>query len=514
MKFMQFLSFEITSKCDLGKLHKQCPVTHPERYAHVDTSHTLNDEMILEIARKFYRDYEFRGLVGWHYYNEPLLEKERIFALMYKLREEVPESRFVLWTNGNKIPQDCSEFAIFDQIWISNYFKKDFSRVQKVCPNTNILPGKLDTRLTIGGGKLDLAPCVRPYTEFIVDQHGNVHICCMDWKGKASPGNVYEKPLDEIVAKFQEIRANVSFTSMLPKAPEVCKHCQLRYGKISDFDPRIQREAQMHRDTTNHGHHPARKTAVVFTSYKVPTSRLDEHFRWNDALYRRLGLKVYVVTDQEYPVPDYAECVVYKEPMPVFNLSKTSNFGVQHAVAQGFTVVIKSDVDIVFPDEAMERMVRCLDKEAIVPLYLMAVTYKDRRWNYVEAPKAEGTIAMAASNWKELRYQEKCEGYGSEDGIMIDSIERAVIHIHRGPVVWHIAHIEGTPQKEKKGRHDHWNRDTGFNPDNTKKNLALHPKKAHLSGQTGNQRGAQRRTERHLQRQARRRQQRRRRQGQ
>jgi len=479
MKYLQFLDFELGRECNLADKHKMCPTSHPERYSHMSTERELDDDTIVEIAVRAYREFEFRGLIGWHYYNEPLLQKERIFRLIRRIKELVPQARFMLWTNGELISRGAQELAVFEKVWITNYRKRNFERVKKIVPQTTIIPARFDKRKTnVDVVVNDRRPCVRPYAEMIVDFYGNVHICCMDWKGLASPGNVYEQSLEEIVDKLGRTRNTVAGWTMKENAPAACKRCNMRFDELMpDFDQEICREQQMHRDWAATWSLPTRDVAVVLTSYKVPTRRLHEHFQWNHAIYEHLGCKVYVVADQEYKLPDYATPVVYPHEMPVFNLAKTSNFGIQHAIKQGHEVIIKSDVDVCFPAEAAERMQRCTDNECIIPLYLMAMNYPERRWNYVPAPKAEGTIVMSADNWDKLRYDERCEGYGAEDGIMVHDINKLKLPINRAHLVWHIAHVPNTPQAEFKGRHDHWGRDTGFNPDKLKDNMQFHPKR-------------------------------------
>ncbi len=112
----------------------------------------------------------------------------------------------------------------------------------------------------------------------------------------------------------------------------------------------------------------------------------------------------------------------------------------------------------------------------------MAANHPERRWNYITAPKAEGTVIMSAENWKTIKYEERCIGYGAEDGILINAIKTKPLPINRAHLVWHIAHQLNTPQGEKKGRNDHWGRDTGFNPDEFKRNMQFHPSRRKKRG--------------------------------
>jgi hypothetical protein len=218
------------------------------------------------------------------------------------------------------------------------------------------------------------------------------------------------------------------------------------------------------------------RPAVVFVCYgPVPDERLADHFRWNDAIYRENEARVFVVSDRARPVPDYARVLVYSEPMKVFNLSKTSNYGIRHALESGFGLIIKTDVDMAIPRNTWRRMLTISVRESAVPVYRMAANYQDRETKYVEAHNATGTVSMLAGNWRKAHFHEACEGYGSDDAILLQAIRKAGLRIDRCSrlPIYHIAHIADTPQKEfnqKNPRIDHWGRGDGFNPENFKHN--------------------------------------------
>jgi len=477
MKYNQFLIFEICRECNLGEKHALCPNQHPERYANLDTSTPLTNEKIIELAIEAYKEHEFIGYVGFHYYNEPLLEKRRILQIITAVREEVPHAKFVLWTNGTMFDESTTWLGVFDKIVVTNYAREKFPQL-KDHKDVTILKAALDKRIELDGGKFNKKPCVRPYAEFIVDYYGNVHLCCMDWKGEVEIGNVHKEPLKQLIAKRNSIRSTLIGKYCHTTAPEACKRCRYHHTELVEhFGPEIYREQMQHRQWHMDYQLRPQDTAVVLTSYKVPTHRLYEHFEWNDAIYRCYGVKVYVVCDKKYKLPPYAEAVVYDEEMEVFNLSKTSNFGIMHARKQGHDVIVKTDVDVCFPPETFERL-RCVQpRECMDCLYLMSANYPERRWKYEPQPGARGTLTMTAYNWAKVRYNEDCKGYGWEDGIMIHDIEKAGIQLNRNFFIWHIAHVPDTCQTNGEGRGDYWNRESGFNPDMNGPNSLLHPKK-------------------------------------
>lgn len=207
---------------------------------------------------------------------------------------------------------------------------------------------------------------------------------------------------------------------------------------------------------------------VVFVHYRLPEQRLRDHFRWNDEIYRTFQVRVIVVSDIEREVPDYATCAAYREPMPVFSLAKTKNFGLSEALrtASDSDIIAMTDADIAWEDGVFFDMHECIHENAIIPLYFMAQDY-DARHDSFPDPGCGGTVAMQAAHWRRTRYDERYVGYGGEDGRMRKDIVSMGLRERRDCRVYHIAHDPTADQHNVPGhgRTDAWNRDTGFNPD-------------------------------------------------
>ncbi len=221
---------------------------------------------------------------------------------------------------------------------------------------------------------------------------------------------------------------------------------------------------------------------VVFVSWCVPEHRLRDHFEWNDSIYRSAGACVFAVTDREYNLPDYAQCVIFPETrLPLhkgqrrFSLTRTKNAGLRAAIAAGCDPIICSDVDICFEPDAWGDALAVTDLTAAVPVYRMSHSAErsKRADAYDLAELATGTVTMTAANWRKIHYCERQWGYGCDDGYIVEKITDAKIDIIRLGCVYHMAHIDGTPQEEfneKAPRVDHWNRDSGLNPENFRRN--------------------------------------------
>lgn len=270
LSLVQLLNFELGSGCNLGPVHPECPNLHPERYGSLDTSQELDDDTIVHCAVQAYRELGFSGMVGWHYYNEPLLRAGRMFALMERIRSEVPKARFLLWTNGMLIPEECEQYKQFEQIIVSGYNDQGRRGVERLTAKKInarwIDKPELDNRLvqvepivkpgemlTLPAGwsiQVDESPCLRPFVEFIVDAYGNTHLCCYDWQGKGTLGNVIVGDFAAIAKRWRDQLPHIAGKKMSLCAPGVCQSCTHRWAKYQQHDERIVERARRFRDST------------------------------------------------------------------------------------------------------------------------------------------------------------------------------------------------------------------------------------------------------------------------
>lgn len=182
--------------------------------------------------------------------NEPLLDKRlpRIISLANQL---VPESEKCIYTNG--ILLDIKTFkklaeAGLDRLLINNYNDNlDFNpSVKKFLQEYRKLRGlencKVEIRVrpkhVIRGNRGGTAPntlrspspligypCMRPFTQFVVNYKGEALICCIDPLWKHPVGNVLKKSILDIWQgkEFKEIRShliNIGRHNLIP-----CKDC-------------------------------------------------------------------------------------------------------------------------------------------------------------------------------------------------------------------------------------------------------------------------------------------------
>lgn len=231
----QLLNFELGRDCNLGHLHAKCPNRHPERYAMFDRSRELDDDTIVRCAADAYSRHNFTGLVGWHYYCEPTLQADRMLRLMDAIKAMAPTARFILWSNGT-MQQSESVLDRFAIVRITDY------------SSDPIGAKALDDRLHDRPAKGD-APCLRVFTEFVLDDYGNHHPCCYDWRGRASLGNVFVDGFDALVERWAKVQDAVGGRHMTDYAPKWCLECGWRTKVLTRFDESSAKRAEERRFT-------------------------------------------------------------------------------------------------------------------------------------------------------------------------------------------------------------------------------------------------------------------------
>ena len=232
LEYTQFLIFELGYKCNFSKIHPKCPILQKPIGDRV-----MPNEKIVEVAAQAYNELGFTGLIGWHFYNEPMLQWKRMLPIMEAIREKVPQSRFILWSNGSILIED-ERFKMFEKVVITNYNLTPEHVYKKFYPNAELTIGyeNFDDRL-IYDGQIDYTPCLRPFVEFIIADSGDIHLCCQDWERRISIGNVLDTDLAELVERKKKISLSICH-SMDDSSPEVCLKCNGRIG-LPSFDSNI-----------------------------------------------------------------------------------------------------------------------------------------------------------------------------------------------------------------------------------------------------------------------------------
>lgn len=224
---IMILSFEIGNDCNLKQIHEKCPINHR---TYVNIEYALSTKKIVECIKEA-MSIGFTGHVAFHYYNEPLLYKDKIEAIIHSAKEY----KYLLFTNGLLLDENINNNSIlklFDVIYITCYEPNHmdfFRKIQDRYSNVKIFDWDLDDRAEIYKSDYNnLLGCKRPLFELPIDYYGNIHLCCYDWNNQYYIGNVHEKSLKDILASpcYENI---IQMTKQrlldLKTSPEICKYC-------------------------------------------------------------------------------------------------------------------------------------------------------------------------------------------------------------------------------------------------------------------------------------------------
>lgn len=255
MKYTQFLIFEIGRECNLAREHcGKCPSGDPDRYGLLPQSQPTTDQQIIDALQWAYSQ-GFNGLIGWHYYNEPLLFWGRMSPLMDAIKETIPAAEFVCWTNGTQIGKNVqvADLRRFAQVWISDYHNRaaEWKALAKQLPlvDFHILNGRLDSRRQFTETTHN-PRCLRPFNEFIVDYYGNGHLCCADWHGDAHIGSIHTDGYEAMFQRFKSAREVLAVKSKHghPAAPAICRICRLNMLVPGRLVPRVHEKINQDKD--------------------------------------------------------------------------------------------------------------------------------------------------------------------------------------------------------------------------------------------------------------------------
>lgn len=241
----QNIEIEINTSCNRRCAH--CPnsifdrgLIRNERLMPAGLFHKIIDELA---------EIDFSGRISPHFYGEPLLDR-RLTDLIGYTRKKLPESKIVIFTNGDFLTYDRYQELV--QAGVSSFNVTQYDPVMPAAMKDlyshyeypRQLPAPVyfqiydrATPLYNRGGLIRVSvPYTVPncaldhYSSMIIDHDGNVVLCCNDYHSSVTFGNVREKKLLDIwneekySAVRQELR-KLNFTTSL------CRKC------IEDIDP-------------------------------------------------------------------------------------------------------------------------------------------------------------------------------------------------------------------------------------------------------------------------------------
>lgn len=231
------ISMEIGEKCNLSSLHDKCPINNREYKKMINHFTVDNAIKIIQESKSL----NFTGCFAFHYYNEPLLYKDKIIEIISRCFDE----KYLLWTNGTLLSEIIEENRFLDLFYKVNITCYDASRIElygKLCKyyqNIHIINHDFDNRLSIYEEEnKNIISCKRPLYELPIDYYGNIHLCCNDWNNTIDIGNVFENSLKDIILKntYQNLLSNAYKRLLdIEKCPDICQKCSIPMLKYTKY---------------------------------------------------------------------------------------------------------------------------------------------------------------------------------------------------------------------------------------------------------------------------------------
>jgi radical SAM protein with 4Fe4S-binding SPASM domain len=227
--YLETISIEIGSDCNLKKIHTVCPANVMSR----SDKDILSVEEVCKVMDEAV-DNGFKGLFAFHFYNEPLIYIERISDVMQRR----PQYKYLLWSNGilvNKVNEEGFDFNLFEKIVFTCYDKKYneiLLSLKETHRETQIFQPEMDDRLNIyTAEEMKQLSCKKMKVELPIDCEGNVYICTFDYKKEFLLGNIREQSLLSIINSQQYIQYFDAHSKLLmsDNACELCRKCRRVY---------------------------------------------------------------------------------------------------------------------------------------------------------------------------------------------------------------------------------------------------------------------------------------------
>lgn len=232
-----FTQIEIETNTNCNRKCRICP-----RHKHEREVGLMPEALYSRILDQLV-EIDFRGRVSPVFYNEPLMDP-RLARLMNEAKTKLPKSTIVVFTNGSLLTKENIEELVesgVDTLLVSQYTQNLRADEKSYVAATDGLDPKYKRHiryrvlgdedwLSTSGG---LVPVEKPVTKSrcmqaslscVVDFRGNVVLCCNDYYGEHTFGNVNDEHLLDIWNKpaFKKLRRELRHGDF---QLEICKAC-------------------------------------------------------------------------------------------------------------------------------------------------------------------------------------------------------------------------------------------------------------------------------------------------
>lgn len=211
-EYTESITIGLSNACNQAWLHEKCPLNlgmlEPGVIREPQTLPIAIVQSVMNVLGK----YKYGGILAFHLYNEPL-QDPRLFLLLWLALDTCPKAEIQIVTNGyNLTPTLARELIAYGvkKIVVSltgsenarAVMRKRAEVLQQDVGNVDYNPDHMmDDRLLIYDvPKADpREPCHAPLSQVVIRHDGMVGLCCFDWKGEHSFGDLRKQSLEAIL---------------------------------------------------------------------------------------------------------------------------------------------------------------------------------------------------------------------------------------------------------------------------------------------------------------------------
>lgn len=227
LSLTSMISFEISTKCNMKEMHKECP----SNYRKVKKLGKTLDALSINRNIAEAKELNFQGCFAFHVFNEPMLDLDLICSII----DRNPDEKYLLWTNGTLLKdriEDNEYLRKFKHVCITCYDENRMQFYEKMkgfYRNIQIFPGIMDDRMeAYTRNHKNRFACKKPLFEIPIDHYGNILLCTFDYNNSYCIGNIFEKTLADIVYgdAYQKVLKHAHLRIMEQEDwPDICKKC-------------------------------------------------------------------------------------------------------------------------------------------------------------------------------------------------------------------------------------------------------------------------------------------------
>jgi len=222
--------FELNNQCVYADKHRKCPVHRNKE------PQTLPEKIVLDVF-DFMSDEDFSGRVSFHNYNECLTDP-RLFMFIDKLKRICPKCHVFIMTNGWNLDQEMLDELNahgVQYVEVSAYTESESKRIRERVIQPNGMTYRVMTKKILDD-RMDIytsveveckTPCYAPLTEIVIRSSGKVDLCCFEWAGEYTFGDLNTQSIKEILEKENMTKVYEKLSKGHREFP-ICKRCTLR----------------------------------------------------------------------------------------------------------------------------------------------------------------------------------------------------------------------------------------------------------------------------------------------